>query len=61
MSNLECIATGDYFLNKTLIMQTLRSTINKRDLTKLESSWNAENTGNRIKQLLTDWKMIFPN
>lgn len=59
-NSLECIDTGDYFLNKTLIVQALRSTINKRDLTKPERSWKAENMGKRKKRLLPDWKNNFP-
>lgn len=31
-NNLECTGTGDYFLNITPAIQTLRLTINKRDL-----------------------------
>ena len=59
-NSLDFIETGDYFLNKTLIIPVLKSTINKQDLTKPKSSWKAEKTGNCTKQLFTDLKMIFP-
>ena len=31
-SSLQCMGTGDYFLNITIVAQTLRETINKWDL-----------------------------
>ena len=37
-STLECIGTGNHFLNITPAAQTLRETINKWDLLKLKSS-----------------------
>ena len=36
-STLECIGTGDHFLNIIPVAQTLRETINKWDLLKLRS------------------------
>ena len=37
-SSLDCISTGDHFLNITPVAQTLRATINKWDLLKLKTS-----------------------
>ena len=50
-STLECLSTGDYFLNRTPVAQTLRATINKWDLLKLKSFCKAA----------TDWEKIFTN
>ena len=36
-NTLECIGTGDHFLNITPVVQILRATINKCDLLKLRS------------------------
>ena len=36
-NSIECIGTGDNFLNRAQIVKTLKSTINKWDLVKLES------------------------
>ena len=49
-NNLECIDTGDNLLNRTQLVQTLRSTINKSDLMKLKSFCNAKATINRTKE-----------
>ena len=48
-SSLECMGTGDNFLNITQIAQTLRSTINKWDLLKLRSFCKAKDTVNQTK------------
>ena len=45
-STLECIGTGDHFLNITPAAQTLRETINKWDLLKLKSFCNAKDIVN---------------
>jgi hypothetical protein len=37
-NSLECIGTGDNFLNRTQTAQELRSTINKWDLLKVRAS-----------------------
>jgi hypothetical protein len=47
--NLEFIGSGDIFLNRILIAQTLRLTINKWDLMKLESLSKSIFTINRTK------------
>ena len=46
---LECIGTGDHFLNITPAAQTLRETINKWDLLKVKSFYKAKYTVNMIK------------
>ena len=48
-STLECIGTGDHFLNITLAAQTLRETINKWGLLKLKSFCKAKDTVNKTK------------
>jgi hypothetical protein len=45
--NLKLIGTGGNFLNKTLMAQALRSTIDKWDLKKLESFCKAKDIVNR--------------
>ena len=50
--------TGDYFLNRTLIVQTLKSTINKWDFMKLKSFCKAKIS---IGQQHTEWEKIFTN
>ena len=58
-STLEHIGTGDYILNITPVAQTLRKTINKWDLLKLESFCKAKDTVNKTKQQPTEWEKIF--
>ena len=60
-SVLECIGTGNHFLNRTPAAQTLRETINKWDLLKLKSFCQAKDTVNKTKQQPTEWKKIFTN
>ena len=43
-SSLQCMVTGDYFLNITPVAQTLRATINKWDLLKPRSFCKAKDT-----------------
>ena len=50
-SSLEIIGTGDNFLNRILIVQELRSTINKWDFMKLKRFCKAKNTIKRTKHL----------
>jgi hypothetical protein len=40
--SLELFGTGEYFLNRTPIIHTLRSRIDKWDLMKLESFYKAQ-------------------
>ena len=49
-NSFECIGTEDNFLNRTPIVQTLRSTVDKWDLMKLKSFCKAKDTVNRTKQ-----------
>ena len=49
-STLECIGTGDYFLNIIPVTQSLRETINKWDLLELKSFCKAQDTVNKTKR-----------
>ena len=51
---LECIGTGNHFLNITPVAQTLRETINKWDLLKLKSFCKAKDTVNKTKRQPTE-------
>ena len=53
---LECVGTGDHFLNRTPVTQTLRTTINKWDILKLKNFCKAKNMENKTKQQPTDWE-----
>jgi hypothetical protein len=48
-NSLECIGTGDNFLNRTPTVQALRSTINKWDLMKLKTFCKARTNIKRTK------------
>ena len=43
-SSLECIGTGEIFLNRTPMAQALKSTIDKWDLMKLKSFCKAKDS-----------------
>ena len=58
--SLECIDTGDNFLKRTSILQTLRPTI-KWDLMKLKRFCNTKDTVNKTKDQSTEWEKIFIN
>jgi hypothetical protein len=55
------MGTGEVFLNRTPMAYALRSTIDKRDLIKLQSFCKAKGTVNRTKQQPTDWEKVFTN
>ena len=55
-SNLECTGTRDHFLNKTLVVHTLRTRINEWDLLKLKSFCKAKDTVNKTKQQPKEWE-----
>ena len=57
----EFIGTVDNFLNRTLIVKTLRSTINKLDLIKLKSFCKAKHIVHRIKWQPIEGKRVFTN
>ena len=59
-STLECIGTGDHFLNRTPAAQTLRETINKWDLLKLKSFCKAKDTVNKTNDSLQNGKRSSP-
>jgi hypothetical protein len=63
---LECIGIEDNFLNKTQIVQALKSTINKCDSRKLKSFCKSKGTvrshlgkGKASRLLLRKWSTIF--
>ena len=60
-TTLEQIGTGDRFRNIRPVEQTLRSAINKRDLLKLRSFYNAKETVSKTKRPPTEWENIFNN
>ncbi|KAL6083832.1 hypothetical protein STEG23_027742 [Scotinomys teguina] len=60
-STLECIGTGDHFLNITPIAQTLSATINQWDYMKLRSFCKAKDTITKTKHQPTEWEKIFTN
>jgi hypothetical protein len=47
---------GCDFLNRTPMIQVLRSSVDKWDLMKLKSKCKANGTVNRTNQQSTDWK-----
>jgi hypothetical protein len=52
---------GKIFFNRTAISCAVRSRVNKRDLTKLQSFCRAKDTVNKTKRPPADWKRIFTN
>jgi hypothetical protein len=59
--NHKHIGTGEIFLNRTPMTQTLRSTIDKWDLIKLKNFCKAKDTVISTKWQPTDWEKIFTN
>ena len=59
--SLEYMGTGEIFLNRTPLANSLRSRIDKWDLIKFQSFCQAKDTVNRTKQQPTDWGKKFPN
>ena len=53
--------TGDYFLNISLVAQTLKTTINKWELLKLKSFFKAKDTVNKTEQQTTEWENMLTN
>ncbi|KAL6032546.1 hypothetical protein STEG23_038055, partial [Scotinomys teguina] len=60
-STLECIGTGDHFLNITPTAQTLSTTINQWDYMKLRSICKSKDTITKTKCQSTEWEKIFTN
>jgi hypothetical protein len=60
-NSLQCIDTGEKFLNRSLMTKDLRSTIEKWDLIKLKSFCKTKDTVNRTKQQPADWEKIITN
>ena len=49
-------STGEDFLNRTLIMQAVRSTINTCDLVKIEKLLHCKGHHDLDKEAATEWK-----
>ena len=60
-SSLQDIGTGDHFLGRTPVVQTVRESINKWDLLKLRSFSKAKDTVIKTKKLPSDLEKIFTN
>ena len=60
-SSLQCMGTGDHFLNITPVAQTISALISKWDLLKLRSFCKAKETVNKTKRQPTEWEKIFTN
>ena len=60
-SSLQDIGTGDHFLGKIPVVQTIRESMNKWDLLKLRSFCKAKDTVSKTKRLPSDWEKIFTN
>ena len=54
-NNVECIGSGDNFLNRGIIGQALRSTINKWDLMKLKNFCKTKYSINSKKHKPKKW------
>ena len=57
----QLIVIGDKFLNRTPIVQVLRSTNNKWDLMNLNRLYKAKDSVNNTKLQSTKWENIFKN
>ena len=60
-SSLQDMGTGDHFLRRTPVAQTIRARTNKWDLLKQSSFCKAKDTIIKTKRQPTDWEKIFTN
>ena len=60
-SSLQDIGTGDHFLRRTPVAQTIRESMNKWDLLKLRSFCKAKNTVIKTRSFPSDWEKVFTN
>ena len=60
-NSLEHMGTGDHFLNITPVVQTLKTAINKWDLSKWRSFCKVKDTVNKTKWQPIEWVKIFSN
>ena len=60
-NRLEVIGRRKDFLKRTLIVQPVRSTINKQNLMKLKIYCKTKDTVIQTKQKPTKWEKIFAN
>jgi hypothetical protein len=56
---LEDMATEEKFLNRKIMACVVKSSINKWDLIKLQSSYKAKDTANKTKRQPADWEKTF--
>ena len=59
--SLELIGTGGNFLNRTPMVYSLRSRIDKWDLMKLENFCKAKDIVDKTSGQPTDWEKTFTN
>jgi hypothetical protein len=59
--SLELIVTWGNFLDRTPVVNTLRSKLEKWDLMKLESFCKAKDIANKTNMQPTDWEKFFTN
>jgi hypothetical protein len=55
------MSTGEIYMNRTPMAYALRTTMDKRDLIKLQSFCKAKDKLNRTKWQPTDWEKTFTN
>ena len=60
-SSLQDIGTGDHFLGRTPVAQTIRESMNKWLILKLRSFCKAKDTVSKTKRLPSDWENIYTN
>ena len=60
-SSLQDMGTGDHFIGRTPVAQTIRESMNKWDLLKLRSFCKAKDTVTKTKRLPSNWEKIFNN
>ena len=60
-SNLQHMGTGDHFLHRTPVAQTIRATMNKWDRLKLRSFCKAKDTVINTNRQPTEWEKVFTN
>ena len=60
-SSLQDMGTGDHFLGRTLVAQTIRATMNKWDVLNLIIFCKATETVIKTKRQYSDWEKNFTN
>ena len=60
-SSLQDMGTGEHFLGRTQVAQSIRESMNEWDHLKLRSFCKAKDTVSKTKRLPSDWEKIFTN